>query len=186
METFEAIRNRRSIRRFLDKEVDKSAIQKIIQAGLYAPSSKNCQPWQFKVLTGKEKNNLANLVEENRQIPEWIKYDSTPVTCEAIRQAPYLIIVLNKGSRSGGEREVRKTNEIAPLIAETLSIGASIQNMLLTATNLGLATLWCGDLRNAKYEAEQYLNTKYDLIAGVAVGYAAEQSSQKKVPTYKF
>ena len=45
----EAIKNRRSIRKYKSKAVDKKAIAQILQAGMLAPSSKNCQPWKFVV-----------------------------------------------------------------------------------------------------------------------------------------
>ena len=49
-----AIRERRSVRNFEKKTVDKKLLEKIIQAGKYAPSAKNKQPWRFIVITNKE------------------------------------------------------------------------------------------------------------------------------------
>ena len=45
----EVIKNRRSIRKYKSKAVDKKAIAQILQAGMLAPSSKNCQSWKFVV-----------------------------------------------------------------------------------------------------------------------------------------
>jgi len=187
METIDTIKARRSIRKFIDKDVSPSHIEQIIEAGLYAPSSKNCRPWQFEALTGDAKNKVIEVIEKSHDsvkydTPKWIKSDSTLVTCKAMREAPVLIMVYNKGPRSGGEDAVKKDPSLlGAMIAETLSLGASIENMLLAAQSLGLATLWCGDVRNAKPLVEKHMKTKYDIVAGVAVGYPSYTPPPKKI-----
>lgn len=51
----DSIKTRRSVRKFKDKPVPVNQIRRIIEAGTYAPSGKNGQPWRFTVLTGQEK-----------------------------------------------------------------------------------------------------------------------------------
>ena len=53
-ELIDEIKNRRSIRRYLDEPVKKEVIEEIIQAGRYAPSATNKQPWRFIVITKKD------------------------------------------------------------------------------------------------------------------------------------
>ena len=48
------IKKRRSVRDFQDKQIDKDILKEIIQAGKYAPSAKNDQPWKFIVITNEE------------------------------------------------------------------------------------------------------------------------------------
>jgi nitroreductase len=80
---------------------------------------------------------------------------------------------------------VAKNSElIDALIAEIGSIGACIENMLLTATSLGLGSLWIGDVRNTDRAIEKYLKIKYDLIAGIALGYHNYKLPAKKLPKY--
>lgn len=50
------IRERRSIRKYLERPVPKYMVEEILQAGLLAPSSKNRQPWRFIVATGAAKD----------------------------------------------------------------------------------------------------------------------------------
>ncbi|MBU4341978.1 MAG: nitroreductase family protein, partial [Candidatus Altiarchaeota archaeon] len=50
MEILDIIKNRRSVREFLDKEVDDSLIEKILEAGRWAPSGLNNQPWRFVIV----------------------------------------------------------------------------------------------------------------------------------------
>lgn len=64
MELKEAVRNRRSIRSFSPKPVEKGVIQEIISDALWAPSWGNTQPWEITVVTG---DLLATFKEENKQ-----------------------------------------------------------------------------------------------------------------------
>ena len=50
-----SIYNRRSIRKYLDKQVSKEMIEQMIDAGRMAPSAKNRQPWKYIVLGGENK-----------------------------------------------------------------------------------------------------------------------------------
>ncbi len=60
MEVFEAIRQRRTIRTFTGKEIPKSDLEKIVDAGRLAPSGINKQMWDFIVITGKD--IIANIL----------------------------------------------------------------------------------------------------------------------------
>ena len=57
----ELIKKRRSVREFTDQEISDSDIQKILEAGVAAPSAKNQQPWEFIVI--KDKTILNKLSE---------------------------------------------------------------------------------------------------------------------------
>lgn len=54
MDTFTCIRRRREIREYLAKPVPEESLQKILEAGRLAPSSKNSQPWYFVVIRNRE------------------------------------------------------------------------------------------------------------------------------------
>jgi len=54
MEVFEAIKGRRSIRNFEDRPVGKEVLQRLIEAGIWAPSGGNAQTWRFIVITEKD------------------------------------------------------------------------------------------------------------------------------------
>jgi len=54
MELLEAIRTRRAIRRFTKEAVPPESIEKLLEAGRWAPSSINSQPWEFIVITDPE------------------------------------------------------------------------------------------------------------------------------------
>ncbi|MDE5798603.1 MAG: nitroreductase family protein [Treponemataceae bacterium] len=54
----QAIRDRRSIRAFLDTPVNRQDIEDVLQSAVLAPSSKNRQPWKFVVVQGAAKNEM--------------------------------------------------------------------------------------------------------------------------------
>lgn len=58
MDTFEIISSRRSIRKYKNTDIPNELVQKIIEAGLKAPSSKNKQPWKFIIMKGVEKERI--------------------------------------------------------------------------------------------------------------------------------
>ena len=55
MNVNEALTQRKSVRAFLDKSVEREKIVKILQAARHAPSGTNAQPWQVAVVTGQKK-----------------------------------------------------------------------------------------------------------------------------------
>jgi nitroreductase len=54
METWDAITSRRNVREFADQPIEASALDRILEAGRRAPSSRNWQPWDFVVVTDRE------------------------------------------------------------------------------------------------------------------------------------
>jgi nitroreductase len=68
MEVIEAIKGRRSIRRFQDKKIPDPIIKELLNLALYAPSSMNGQPWHFIVI--REDKTKRRLVEiKNKYCP---------------------------------------------------------------------------------------------------------------------
>ena len=62
---------RRSVRAFRDKSMPKKQLEKIVDAARFAPTARNVQPWEFVVVTDKNKlTELANLAENGRFIAQ--------------------------------------------------------------------------------------------------------------------
>ncbi|MBU4266536.1 MAG: nitroreductase family protein [Candidatus Altiarchaeota archaeon] len=157
MEILDIIKNRRSVREFLDKEVDDSLIEKILEAGRWAPSGLNNQPWRFVIVRDRAmKDGLA----------EQTKYG------HIIKGAPASIAVFLDNS-AGYDR----TKDVQ-------AMGACIQNMLLEAHSLGLGTCWLGEILNKKEAVGEILNTpgEFELMAVIAVGHPAkkQRTSERK------
>ena len=68
MELFTAINQRQSCRNFLEEDIEKVMIEKIIEAGIMAPSPLNTQPWDFIVITSNSvKEQLCNGAEKCKE-----------------------------------------------------------------------------------------------------------------------
>ncbi|MCI5884310.1 MAG: nitroreductase family protein [Eubacterium sp.] len=182
----ECIEQRRSIRKYTDQEVEKEKIEEVLRAALLAPSGKNRQPWKYLVYQGEEKEKLLDKMEKglNREkqgealLPESRHgLPSAFHTLRIMRQAPVLIIVLNTNAKSPFE-EIGTEKRFSE-ICDSLSIGASIQNMLLRATELGLGSLWIGNTCFAYTEIVDYLKTEDQLAGAVSLGYADESPAAR-------
>jgi len=152
-EVLKAIRERRSIRTFRADPVEPEKIEAILEAGRWAPSGKNTQPWRFVVVESQEKREqLGRLVTQ----------------MDMIRTAPVTIAVL-LDTKAGYDR-----------IKDVQAIGACAQNMLLAAHSLGLGACWIGRVRDE--QVERVLGTKEheELMMLIPIGYPAESPAPKE------
>lgn len=145
MELIQAINERRSIRTYIDKMVDKELITKIIEDAIKAPSACNRQPWKFIVLDDNLKDKITAIAKGNN----------------SIKEASTLVMVYSDADTSS--------------LMDMISVGACIENMLLSATSYGLGTLWVGSLVAYEKEINELLNIKdLHLISGITIGYKNE------------
>lgn len=177
---------RRSIRKYQNRMVERGDIEKLIEAARLAPSAKNRQPWKYIVYTGAEKETLLNAMEQglDREAAEHHLLPKSAFglpdafhTLQVMRQAPVVIIVMNTNGQSPYE-EIETDRRFSE-ICDSLSIGASIENMLLKATQLGLGTLWIANTCFAYHDMMQVIQAPGQLIGAVALGYPDEQPSKR-------
>lgn len=94
-------------------------------------------------------------------------------TLKVMREAPVLIVIVNQNGKSpfqSIDSEARITE-----ICDTLSIGASVQNMLLSATELGYGTLWIANTCFAYDELVHHIGISGQLVGAISLGYPNEQ-----------
>ncbi len=177
-----SIIDRRSIRKYIDKAVNKADIYEIIQAGILAPSAKNRQPWKYIVFTKEAKSSLLDEMEKGllrerdgrMLLPKsHMGLQDAFHTLKVMREAPVLIVVENINGKSPYQ-SIDSEDRITE-ICDTLSIGASIQNMLLTATELGYGTLWIANTCFAYDELVNYMGISGQLVGAISLGYPNEQ-----------
>ena len=180
-----AVTARRSIRKYKSDEVPLPYIEEILKAGTLAPSSKNRQPWRFTVVQGKAKKEMLSAMErglnrerKNPLLPGSVKLlKGAEYTLSIMKQASVIIFVANRNGT-----DIRKdldTEERIYEICNAQSIGAAIENMTLTATELGLGSLWICDTYFAYEELTEWLGTEGALYAALAVGYADESPAPR-------
>ena len=156
-----AIENRRSIRWYLEEDLDNSIVEDVLNAGRLAPSAKNRQPWYFVVIKKELKNKIVDLMNNysniDNELEEEIYPKSIPSTSRAISQAPVLVLIY-------------KNKDDNWLVSDTLSIGACAQNMCLRATELGLGSLWIRDICYVEKEISKLLNIDMELSCAIILG----------------
>lgn len=138
MDVIEALLNRRSCRKFTSRSVEKEKIMEILECANFAPSPANKQPWQFIVTTNPKYNlelrGKAETAKEKLAVKSGWKWLQS-YRVDFITEVPVLIVVTGDPERNGAEQfldEPSKGYEHASC--------AAIQNILLAAHGLGLAT----------------------------------------------
>ena len=108
-------------------------------------------------------------------LPNYVNYiNSAQNSFKIMQEATVLIFVMNTLSKE--YRKFLSFEEHIAEICDIQAICASIENMLLTANNLGLGSLWIGDIFFVYPELKYWLNKKGEIIAYIALlGYADEK-----------
>jgi len=71
MDAIECIKTRRSVRSYLEKQIPKTTIEDIIDCGRLAPSARNTQPWEFVIVTDRDRLvELADATDHGKFIAE--------------------------------------------------------------------------------------------------------------------
>ncbi len=158
-----AILTRRSVRNFKDKLVPESLIQRVLEAGRFAPSGGNCQPWRFIVITNKaliaeiDKTSKTLLAGFYRMYTN----DASVKGLAAMVEGPPLnVSSYDPRVMFGGFGTMAKHAELYPsmdapvvilLLADNRAIGSADlnlgicgQNMNLVANSLGIKACWVG------------------------------------------
>ena len=196
MNVEEAIKGRRSIRKYLDKPVPVESIRRIIEAGTYAPSGKNGQPWRFTVLTGRGKDEVTDLMRSGLEGLERRHganvLGSSLNSCRIMREAPVLLLVWNSGESFDSPRlsemmdaireAMPRVDELAHTV-EIQGVSAAIQNMLLMAYGMGLGSLWINDIYYVLDSLKDHFGQPWELVAAVSIGYPAESEREKGPPS---
>ncbi|WP_101697346.1 nitroreductase family protein [Clostridium minihomine] len=186
MDVHHAILKRRSIRKFSEIKISKEIVEQIVTAGLLSPSSKNRQPWRFVIVQESAKPGMLNAMAAGLErekkgksnLPGCRQFLSgAEQTLKIMETAPTTVFVINPLNRW----DFLPTNleEQFSQMANIQSIGAAIENMLLTATSLGIGTLWNCDIYFAYPEICQWLNTEEQVIAAISMGYSIENPSPR-------
>lgn len=176
----QAVTDRRSIRKYTDREVPRSLIEEILKAGILAPSSKNRQPWSFTVVTRKSKEEMLAVMRKGleRESVRPLLTESAAYmgdawhTWEIMGQVPVIIFVRNILGEN--MRKPLTWEERVAEICNVQSIGAAIENMALTAEDMGLGSLWICNIFFAYRELQDWLGGEGELCAALAIGYAEE------------
>jgi nitroreductase len=155
VDILDIIKSRRSIRKFEGREVPEEHLEKVLEAGRWAPSGLNNQPWRFAVIRDKTtREEISGLTHYS-----------------GVVKAADVLIAVFMDSASGYHR-----------VKDAQSIGACMQNMLLEAHALDLGAVWLGEIIRSDEQIRRLLGlgAELELMAVIALGYPAESPKATK------
>lgn len=171
--TEQIILERRSVRLYQEKQVPEQLIKRILEAGRFAPSAGNCQPWKFVVL--RDPQVLGMLSEATIAVCK----NLTSVLgggkpSEPVHPVPlstmHLIAQRKLGVFHGAPTAILIFKDVRGVSNPNLDCGIAGQNMVIAAQGLGLATCWVSFVGLAF----QYVP---DIAAQLGIGYPFEYAS---------
>lgn len=179
MDVFEAISERRSCRKFLPDPVGDADIEKILEAGNWAPSPANQQPWEFIVITSpviKERILVESEICKKKLFERsgWKWLEKFPI--DFVREAPVIIAVVGDPKKSGADMFLDEGTGRGYLEG----CSAAVQNMMLAAHALGLGTLWFSLYEAGAVRQILGLDPGKDPVALLCVGKPASVAASKR------
>ncbi|WP_287382232.1 nitroreductase family protein [Methanobacterium sp.] len=155
MDVFEAVTQRKSIRKYKDKEIEKEKLIKVLESARIAPSASNRQEWKFIVV--KDENTRSRLVSA----AHYQKF---------VGQAPVTIVACSTESE-----------RIMPCgqHAYTVDLSIAVSFMMLEATELGLGTCWLGAFDEEAVKEILGIPSDIRVPAMFTLGYADENPAAR-------
>lgn len=167
MELVEALKTRRSIRRYKEKPLSQEKIKELIETAIWCPSASKVQPWGFAVISDKEymrelsDQAKAGLLNKYSQTPGYEKYKimmENP-NFNIFYNAPTLVLIY--GKKNG--------------IWSKYDCSMLAQNLMLVAWEQGIGSCWIGfaqDVCNtSEFKAKHQVSDDYELVAPIILGY---------------
>jgi nitroreductase len=186
VQVLNTIKQRRSVGHVSQEQPSREAIERLLEAGTFAPSHHVTEPWRFFVLTGSARqslgdvmaNSLKTRLEQTSQVPIPVATMQKKMLRERAKpmRAPVIIVV--------AITDVQQLQGDYPIECVEAA-GAAVQNMMLAAEEVGLATVWrTGDTAYDPMVKRWFGLKKDDLIvAFLYVGYPMT-ARPMRIPTH--
>ncbi|MCH5210597.1 MAG: nitroreductase family protein [Oscillospiraceae bacterium] len=156
MNVYDAIMNRRTIRKFEQKAVKREDLTKLVDCARVAAYGANVQPLKFAFIDNKE--TLSNIYP----FTKWAGALTDGAPKENERPAAYIAVLGDKNIKKNGGFEVEA--------------GAAVTTMMLEAVEMGLATCWLGAIMRDEIKRTLSLDETLDVVYLLAVGYPMQKS----------
>jgi len=154
MSVLDVMMSRRSIRSYKPEAIPQETVEKILEAGRYAPSADNEQPWHFIIVTESE-------IKKKLSTGRWNTF---------IKDSAFTVV----GCAYMGDDYSRKWSTIDTTIA--------LQNMVIAAWSLGIGSCWVGDFVEGEVKEMLHVPEDWKIISLISFGYPDEtptESSRK-------
>lgn len=173
MDLFEAIKTRRSVRKFLDKPIEEDKLQQILEAFRMAPSWANMQCWHLIVIKEKATKEKISELSYVESFFSPRGYKANPAK-KALAEAPVLIVACADPEKSG---------VIWDQAYYMTDMGIACQNLWLAASGLGLGTVFVGVFDEARLRDLLQIPQNIRIVGLFPVGYPVE--ARKEGPPRK-
>jgi len=172
VDLYQAIKERRSIRKFKNRPVAKDLLEKIFDIALWAPSGMNRQNWKFFVLAAERKEELVAIAAGSFAYLE-------PQLQERFADKPKIVEATRRFFKRLGGAPVVVCGYFEPANMEDVTsfqnVAAAIQNLLLVAYAEGLGNCWMTGPVTVEQEISRFLGVKdMTLVAVIPMGYPDE------------
>jgi nitroreductase len=154
MDVMEAIKGRRSIRKYSPREIEEEKLSLVLEAARLSPSAINAQNWHFIVVRDNDK--LQKLMDAANGQPH-------------VGQAPAAIIAC---ATSGRVMNCGQSTD-------TVDVSIAMSYMILEAHELGLGTCWLGNFSADKVKKVLDIPEEISVIAMTPIGYPAEEPESR-------
>lgn len=165
MDVLEAIRTRRSIRRFLDKPVEEEKIQAILEAVRMSPSWANLQCWRFVVVKDRETREKISELSYVETFFTPLGYKMNP-SKKGLAEAPVVFVGCVDPEQSGviwGQHYYMT------------DLGIAAENLMLAAHGLGLGTVFVGVFDEVKVRELLFIPASIRVVGIFPVGYPKDE-----------
>lgn len=175
----QSIHDRRSIGRVKGDPVPKEMIHQLLDAAVWAPNHCRTEPWRFVVMTGEGRNVLgrAYTTIASEKIKELEAAEALEVLKKEENKAFRAPLVIAVSVSPSTDPKVERIEEFA-------AVHAAIQNMLLTAHSLGLASVWrSGDpMYHPVMKRAFELSDSDELVGLLYIGFPLDNMPEIRIP----
>ena len=157
---FDCMRESHSIRSFTKEDIPDATLSRILEAGCWAPSAGNLQPWFFYVIKNEKlKRQVAEVCFQQQQV------EATPV----------IVVIMADPAKSN-----EKYGERGAQLYCLQDTAAAAENMILAAHGLGIASCWVGAFDEPKVQVLVEAPPRLRAVAILCLGYSHEEESPYK------
>lgn len=190
------ILERRSVRKYKEKQVPENVVRRLLEAGRFAPSAGNSQPWKFIVVRDRE---IIDEMEHDvrrwcklfkffldwresplgRRIPWFFSQVSIRLMPNKLHPIPFGAICLIAQGKlmtfHGAPTVILLLKDRRGVGDSSVDVGCAGQNIVLAAHSIGLGTCWVGFVEllkfGSKWKRRFDVSFPYEFCEGIALGY---------------
>jgi nitroreductase len=155
MDVSEAIRNRRSVRKYQTRNIENDKLDRVLEAGRLAPSARNLQEWRFVVVRdGSRRKRLAEAAKGQTFVGE------APVVIAACATVTDYVMTCGQ-------------------LTYPIDLAIALEHMVLQAAAEGLGTCWIGAFYEEEVKKVLNIPPEVRVVALLPIGYPDESPSPR-------